>query len=68
MAKKNKPEEWTGDLLGRMHNAGVTRQQLCDRLGLSKAYVSMLFNGSKYNATAQQRLEAAFEEILKEGK
>lgn len=65
MAKNKKPPAWTGELLGRMHNAGVTRQQLCDRLGMSKAYVSMVFNGGRTSSKMQGKLEAAFEEILK---
>ena len=28
------PEKWTGDLIGRMHNARVTRQDIATELGV----------------------------------
>ena len=58
------PEKWTGDLVGRMHNARVTLEELGNELGIRKSYVSMILNGSRKPAGAQQRFEAAFESIL----
>lgn len=57
-------DKWTGRLIGRMHNAGVTANDLAQHLGVSKAYISMILNCRKFPKGAQERLETAFEEIL----
>lgn len=59
------PEKWTGDLIGRMHNARVTRQDIATELGVSKAYVCMLLNGQRTSPTAKKRLNDAFEAVKK---
>lgn len=58
------PEKWTGDLLGRMHNARVNAADLAKELGCTKAYVSMVFNGARCPANAQERFESAFKAVL----
>ena len=58
------PEKWTGDLVGRMHNARVTMTELGNELGINKSYVGMILNGVRNPPGAQQRFEAAFESIL----
>ena len=59
------PEKWTGDLVGRMHNAKITQQDIANELGTTKAYISMILNGSKTPNNAQQRLEDAFQAAYK---
>lgn len=59
------PEPWTGDLLGRMHNAGVKRVDLANHLGWTKSYVTQLLAGTRTTAGAREKLEAAFYEVLK---
>lgn len=58
------PDPWTGDLIGRMHNEGVTAAELASELGCTRAYVSMIFHGSRTPEGAQERFEAAFEKIV----
>ena len=58
------PEKWTGDLVGRMHNERIVNADLAEELGCSKAYVSMVLNGARTPADAQQRFESAFEAVL----
>lgn len=60
------PDPWTGELIGKMHNAGVTSRELAERLGYSRGYISMLLNSKRGKPNAQEELEAAFAEILKE--
>ena len=55
------PEKWTGNLVGKMHNAKITQQDIADELGTTKAYVSMILNGTKTPKNAKQRLEEAFQ-------
>ena len=62
------PDPWTGELLGKMHNAGVTSRELADKLGYSRGYVSMLFNSKCGKRSKQEELERAFAEILEERK
>ena len=59
------PEKWTGDLLGRMHHERVNAADLAAELGCTKAYVSMVFNGARTPANAQERFEEAFQSVLK---
>ena len=53
-------EKWTGDLIGRMHNADITLEDLAVEIGKTKAYVSMILNGHRKPANARQLLEEAF--------
>lgn len=56
-------EIWTGNLIGAMHNAKITRKDIADELGVSKAYVTMILNGARNPPKARERLEAAFETV-----
>ena len=57
-------ELWTGDLVGKMHVAGVTQEDLAAALGWNKAYISMILNGSRKPAGAREKLEAAFDSVV----
>jgi len=57
-------EKWTGDLIGRMHNADVTFDELGAELGWGKSYISMILNGTRNPNGAQEKMEAAFEAIV----
>ena len=61
-------ERWTGDLIGRMHNAEVTQQELADELGVVKGYVSQILNGARTPRNGRERLETAFQAILRRRK
>ena len=41
------PEKWTGVLIGKMHNARVSYDDLAAELGLTKGYLSLILNGKK---------------------
>lgn len=57
------PEEWTGRLIGDMHNAGVSRAEVARELGVSPAYVTMVLNGIRTPKGAEEKLRAAFERV-----
>ena len=57
-------DKWTGRLIGRMHNEGVTYEELGAELGVGKAYVSMILNGRRKPDGIRERMEAAFERIV----
>lgn len=58
------PDAWTGVLVGKMHNKGVTYDELAAQLGVSKGYVSMVLNGARKPADARQRFNDAFAAIV----
>ena len=60
------PKEWTGDLVGLMHNKKITFAQLAEKLGLSREYVSMVLNGHREPAGAEQKFRDAVNELVSE--
>ena len=56
-------ELWTGNLIGRMHNAGITRRELAEELGVSRAYISMVLNGNRTPINAKEKFEEAFKTV-----
>lgn len=58
------PEEWTGDLIGKMHNAGVTYDDLAAEIGCGKSYLSMVLNGKRNPKGAKEKLTAAFDRVI----
>lgn len=59
-------DKWTGELIGKMHNNCVTFDDLAQKLGLTKGYVSMILHCKRTPANAKERFETALEEIIKE--
>lgn len=59
---------WTGDLISKMHVHEVTYEELARELGVGKPYVGMILNGRRNPPDAKERLQAAFERVLKKRK
>jgi transcriptional regulator with XRE-family HTH domain len=57
-------QKWTGNLIGRMHNADVTYDELAKEAGCTKSYISMILNGRRNPEGARERLESAFDAIV----
>lgn len=57
------PDAWTGLLVGKMHNKKITYGMLASRLGVTKGYVSMVLNGARKPANAEERFTAALDEL-----
>ena len=57
-------EKWTGKLIGKMHNNRVSLTDVAQELGVTKAYVSMILNGTRKPPEAQRRLETAVDAII----
>lgn len=62
------PEKWTGTLIGIMHNENITYNDVAEKLGVSKAYVSMILNGSRKPRGIRKRFEEAINLIISERK
>lgn len=62
------PEKWTGVLIGKMHNARVSYDDLAAELGLTKGYLSMILNGKRNPPGARKRLEDAVKAVIERRK
>lgn len=62
------PEAWTGDLVGRMHNAEVTYDDLAAEVGCGKSYLSMVLNGKRNPKDAEKKFNAAFARVIEKRK
>ena len=60
------PKEWTGNLVGLMHNNRISNSQLAKELGVTDRYVSMVLNGHREPPGAEDRFTAAVRKIIDE--
>lgn len=58
------PAQWTGDLVGQMHKHKISKSQLAEQLGLSREYVSMVLNGHRDPAGAEEKFRAALDKLI----
>ena len=58
------PAQWTADLLGQMHLAGVTAKQLAAEAGWHEKYLSAVLNGHREPKNAEQTLRAALARLV----
>lgn len=58
------PEEWTGRLVGKMHNERITYEELANELGVTRSYVSMILNGKRSPGGIRQRMEEAVDRLV----
>ena len=58
------PAQWTANLIGKMHLNGIKRKDLAAQLGLHEKYVIMVLNGKKEPPNAEERFNAALDEII----
>ena len=61
---ETRPPKWTGKLVGDMHLNRVTRQDIADELGVTKAYISYILNGTQSPKDGKQRVINAYQRIL----
>lgn len=60
------PEQWTGDLICKMHLNGVKRKEIAEKLGCTRASVTMILNGTRAPEDARSRYENAVNQIIEE--
>lgn len=58
------PQEWTAELVARMHLAKVTKKQLAEEAGYTPEYVSMVLNGHRDTENAKSTLLAAADRLI----
>ena len=57
-------KKWTGNLVGLMHDNKISKVALSEELGLSREYVSMVLNGHRTPAGAEEQFTAAVRRII----
>ena len=58
------PEAWTGKLIGKMHNKGITYDELAAEMGVGKAYISMILNGKRKPPEIRKRMESSLDAVI----
>lgn len=58
------PKKWTGNLVGLMHNEKVSFSELAEELGVTNRYLSMVLNGHRDPAGAEEKFTAALDRII----
>lgn len=58
------PAQWTAEVIGKMHLAGVTAKQLAAEVGWNPKYLSVVLNGHKEPKGAEQKLKAALDHLV----
>ena len=59
-------ELWTANLVGKMHLFDITGAELAEKLGVTRAYVSMILSGKRTTRKAQIQFERAVDELVRE--
>lgn len=60
------PAQWTGQLVGEIHNAGFTIKQIAEEAGLNPKYVSQVLNQDAESPKAERKLRLALEKLCAE--
>ena len=58
------PAQWTAELVGLMHLNGITAKQLAAEVGWHEKYLSVVLNGHRNPAGAEEKLTAALERLV----
>lgn len=58
------PEQWTADVVGKMHLCGVTGKQLAMEIGWNPKYLSQVLNGHETPLKAETKVRAALDRII----
>lgn len=58
-------DDWTADVVGRMHRINITGMQLAERAGYTNAYLSTVLSGhgSRGNEETKARIISALEAL-----
>lgn len=56
-------EQWTGELIGQMHNCGIKQKELAEELGFTNAYTGMILRGERKPPNIQEKMETALRNL-----
>ena len=60
--------KWIGDVVGKMHRAGITMKVLAGELGWHEKYLSAVLNGHRAPKDAEQKIKDALAACIKNTK
>ena len=60
--------KWIGDVVGKMHRAGITMKVLAGELGWHEKYLSAVLNGHRAPKDAEQKIKDALAVCIKNTK
>lgn len=60
------PEQWTADIIGKMHLNHITEKELSAQLGYHPKYVSKILNGHCKPKKAEQMFQQALDELIQQ--
>ncbi len=58
------PKEWTGNLVGLMHNHKITNRMLAKELNCTDRWVSMVLNGHRSPPNAEETFTRAVNRLI----
>ncbi len=57
------PAQWTGQIVGEMHNKGITGKMLAVELGWHEKYLSQVLNSDAPPKKAEEKIRLALERL-----
>ncbi len=60
------PAQWTAEIIGKMHLAGVTMKQLAAEAGWHEKYLSAVLHGHRNPKGAEEKLRSALARLTGE--
>ena len=58
------PAQWTGRIVGEIHNAGLTIKEVSAEAGLNPKYVSQILNRESDSPKTERKLRDALSRII----
>ena len=58
------PAQWTGEIVGQMHNNNITGKMLAAELGWHEKYLSQVLNSADPPKKAEQKVRAALGRLI----
>ena len=57
------PEQWTGELIGEIHNAGFKIKEVAAEANLNPKYVSQVLHGKAISPNVETKMKEALERL-----
>lgn len=58
------PAQWTGRIVGEIHNNGLTRKELAKEVGWNEKYLIQVLNSENPPKAAEQKVTAALARLI----
>lgn len=58
------PAQWTGRIVGEIHNNGLSCKELAKEIGWNEKYLSQVLNSENPPRNAEEKVAAALERLI----